>query len=43
MKGKILLVEDEKSIRGFLKINLKRSGLEVIETNRRKGKQEKQK
>ncbi|NOH15978.1 response regulator transcription factor [Clostridium cochlearium] len=31
MKGKILLVEDEKSIRGFLKINLKRSGLEVIE------------
>ncbi|BDR67737.1 response regulator transcription factor [Clostridium tetani] len=31
MKGKILLVEDEKSIRGFLKINLKRSGLEVVE------------
>lgn len=31
MKEKILLVEDEKSIRGFLKINLKRSELEVIE------------
>lgn len=31
MNRKVLLVEDEKSIRGFLKINLKRNGLEVIE------------
>lgn len=28
---KILIVEDEESIRGFLKINLKRNGYEVIE------------
>ena len=27
---KILIVEDEESIRGFLKINLKRNGYEVI-------------
>lgn len=31
MNRKVLLVEDEKSIRGFLKINLKRNGLEIIE------------
>ena len=30
---KILIVEDEESIRGFLKINLKRNGFEVLETN----------
>lgn len=30
---KILLVEDEASIRGFLKINLKRSNFEVIEAD----------
>ena len=30
---KILLVEDEESIRGFLKINLKRNGFEVLETD----------
>ena len=30
---KILLVEDEASIRGFLKINLKRNGYEVIEAD----------
>lgn len=29
--SKILIVEDEESIRGFLKINLKRSGFEVAE------------
>ena len=29
---KILIVEDEDSIRGFLKINLKRNGFEVLET-----------
>ena len=28
---KILLVEDEESIRGFLKINLERNSFEVIE------------
>ena len=30
---KILIVEDEESIRGFLKINLKRNGYEVIEVD----------
>ena len=30
---KILIVEDEDSIRGFLKINLKRNGFEVLETD----------
>lgn len=30
---KILIVEDEESIRGFLKINLKRNGFEVLETD----------
>ena len=30
---KILLVEDEASIRGFLKINLKRNNFEVLETD----------
>ena len=30
---KILIVEDEDSIRGFLKINLKRNGYEVIEVD----------
>lgn len=30
---KILIVEDEESIRGFLKINLKRSGFEVLEAD----------
>ena len=30
---KILIVEDEDSIRGFLKINLKRNGFEVLEAN----------
>ena len=30
---KILIVEDEDSIRGFLKINLKRNGFEVFETD----------
>ena len=30
---KILIVEDEESIRGFLKINLKRNGYEVIEAD----------
>ena len=30
---KILIVEDEESIRGFLKINLKRTGFEVLETD----------
>ena len=30
---KILIIEDEESIRGFLKINLKRNGYEVIETD----------
>lgn len=30
---KILIVEDEESIRGFLKINLKRNGFEVIEVD----------
>ena len=29
--SKILLVEDEESIRGFLKINLQRNGFIVIE------------
>ncbi|MDZ7542741.1 response regulator, partial [Clostridium perfringens] len=29
--SKILLVEDEESIRGFLKINLQRNNLDVIE------------
>ena len=29
--SKILLVEDEESIRGFIKINLIRNGFEVIE------------
>ncbi|WP_409340879.1 response regulator transcription factor [Paenibacillus sp. MBLB4367] len=28
---KVLLLEDEESIRGFVRINLKRSGMEVIE------------
>lgn len=31
MAGKILIVEDEASIRGFIKINFRRSGYEVIE------------
>lgn len=31
--NKILLVEDEESIRGFLRINLQRSNLEVIEAS----------
>ena len=31
---KILIVEDEESIRGFLKINLKRNGYEVIEVDK---------
>ena len=31
--NKILIVEDEESIRGFLKINLKRNGYEVIEVD----------
>lgn len=31
MMNKILLVEDEENIRGFLKINLQRSNFEVIE------------
>ncbi|AYE34689.1 response regulator transcription factor [Clostridium septicum] len=31
--GKVLLVEDEASIRGFLKINLKRNDLKVLETD----------
>ena len=30
---KILIIEDEESIRGFLKINLKRNGYEVIEAD----------
>lgn len=30
---KILIVEDEENIRGFLKINLKRNGFEVIEVD----------
>ena len=30
---KILIIEDEDSIRGFLKINLKRNGYEVIEAD----------
>lgn len=30
---KILIVEDEDSIRGFLKINLKRNGFEVLESD----------
>lgn len=30
---KILIIEDEESIRGFLKINLKRNGYEVIEVD----------
>ena len=30
---KILIVEDEESIRGFLKINLNRNGFEVLETD----------
>lgn len=30
---KILIIEDEDSIRGFLKINLKRNGFEVLETD----------
>ena len=30
---KILLVEDEDSIRGFLKINLQRNNFEVLETD----------
>lgn len=30
---KILIVEDEDSIRGFLKINLKRNGFEVLEAD----------
>ena len=34
---KILIVEDEESIRGFLKINLKRNGFEVLETNAEEG------
>ena len=34
---KILIVEDEESIRGFLKINLKRNGYEVIETDNGEG------
>ena len=29
----ILIVEDEESIRGFVKINLKRNGYEVIEVD----------
>ena len=33
MMTKILLVEDEESIRGFLKINLKRNGYEFIEVD----------
>ena len=33
MKVNILIVEDEESIRGFLKINLKRNGYEVIEAD----------
>ena len=33
MKVNILIVEDEESIRGFLKINLKRNGYEVIEVD----------
>ena len=36
--AKILLVEDEESIRGFIKINLIRNGFEVIEAEfRRRG------
>lgn len=31
--NKILIIEDEESIRGFLKINLKRNGYEVIEAD----------
>ena len=30
---KILIIEDEDSIRGFLKINLKRNGFEVLEAD----------
>lgn len=30
---KILLIEDEASIRGFLKINLKRNNFDVIEAD----------
>lgn len=30
---KILIIEDEESIRGFLKINLKRNGYEIIEAD----------
>lgn len=30
---KILIIEDEESIRGFLKINLKRNGFEVLEAD----------
>ena len=30
---KILIIEDEESIRGFLKINLNRNGFEVLETD----------
>ena len=30
---KILIIEDEDSIRGFLKINLNRNGFEVLETD----------
>ena len=30
---KILIIEDEDSIRGFLKINLKRNGFEVLEVD----------
>ena len=31
MANKILVVEDEEAIRGFIKVNLKRNNFDVIE------------